>query len=104
MARVERVLRTAANITAIFLLSAVLDCAANAATDRADHKKSTAGDEIFLQTNVLRIQIEIAKEGIARLRKQQWGGGPARQTVQATIRESGRVYTNVAVHIKGTFG
>ena len=72
-------------------------------------KPRETGDEIFSSTNVLRIQIEIPKEGIEQLRRSgfSWNRGGTvrdRPEVQAIIREGDRVYTNVAAHLKGAAG
>src|SRR5436305_1956419 len=53
-----------------------------------------------------RIQIEIPPDGMKVLRdyKQVWRQPrPERIDVQATVREGGSVYTNVAIHLKGSF-
>ena len=68
-------------------------------------KKNTAGDKLFAGP-VPRIRIEIPAEGMAVLREynQVWRETrPARIDVRATVREGGNVYTNVAVHLKGSF-
>lgn len=52
------------------------------------------------------IRIEIPDEGMRVLRRyrQVWGQPrPGRVDVRATVREGGRVYTNVAVHLKGSY-
>lgn len=52
------------------------------------------------------IRIEIPDEGMRVLRRyrQVWGQPrPERVDVRATVREGGRVYTNVAVHLKGSY-
>ncbi|HTD66831.1 MAG TPA: CotH kinase family protein [Candidatus Limnocylindria bacterium] len=61
-------------------------------------------DDLF--ASALRMQIEIPDEGMATLRgyKQIWRQPrPERIDVRVTIREGGRVYTNVALHLKGSF-
>src|SRR3954468_16457710 len=55
---------------------------------------------------VHRLQIEIAPEGTAVLQQYQqvWRQPrPERVDVQATVREGKGVYTNVAIHLKGSF-
>jgi hypothetical protein len=55
---------------------------------------------------VPRIQIEIADDQMAILREysQTWGQPrPERFDVRASIREGDRLYTNVAIHLKGSF-
>jgi spore coat protein H len=63
-----------------------------------------ARDALFAGTNVPRIQIEIPRAGMAMLERTGWGNGQGRPTVRARVREGGRVYTNVAVHLKGAAG
>jgi spore coat protein H len=59
-------------------------------------------DDLFSSTNQLRIEISIPAEGMLALRQSR-----GRQAVrdkpeaQATIREGGRIYTNVSVQLKG---
>ena len=68
-------------------------------------KDEPAGDELFTGP-VPRLQIEIPAEGMKILHdyKQVWRETrPERIDVQATVREGGKVYTNVAVHLKGSF-
>lgn len=76
---------------------------------RAWAEEKETGDELFssTQTNVLRIEIEITEQGIKELRGRGWSWGGAnreRPEVAAIIREGGRVYTNVAAHLKGSAG
>src|SRR6266542_3614467 len=68
--------------------------------------KPGLGDYVFTNDSVLRIKIDIPKDGMAILRKYQWGwgGGGERQPVRATVREGETVYTNVALHLKGAAG
>jgi hypothetical protein len=72
-------------------------------------KAPSAGDELFSSTNVIHVQIEISKPELDQLRGRGWSwgwGGATRERpeVQATIREGGHVYTNVALHLKGSAG
>src|SRR5580765_2905598 len=68
--------------------------------------KPGTSDYVFTNDSVVRIKIEIPKDGMATLRKYQWGwgGGGERQAVKATVREGETVYANVAVHLKGAAG
>ncbi|MEW6157665.1 MAG: CotH kinase family protein [Verrucomicrobiota bacterium] len=69
------------------------------------YSASGAGDAIFTNATVFRIEIEIPPSGISTLRRSGWGGGDeSRPTVKATVREGGRAFTNVAVHLKGAAG
>ncbi len=70
----------------------------------ASYAKDGAGDELF--STPARIRIEISEEGMKELREyvQVWRQSrPERVDVRATVREGGKVYTNVAVHLKGSF-
>ena len=52
----------------------------------------------------MRLQIEISPTAVGVLRRTHWEGGQERPEVKATVREGARVYTNVAVHLKGSAG
>jgi len=56
------------------------------------------GADLFADGQVSRVKIEFEAQGLERLRKE------AREFVRATIEEPGRVYSNVAVHLKGSVG
>jgi hypothetical protein len=66
--------------------------------------KPAIKEDPFAGTNVLRIQIDVSEEAYNELRRTGWGGGQSRPTVKATVREGGGVFTNVAIHLKGTAG
>src|SRR6185369_7291411 len=40
----------------------------------------------------------------AAMRNSGWGRGQRRTSVKAKVKEGGRVYTNVAIHLKGAAG
>lgn len=64
------------------------------------------GDDLFTNGLVPHLQLEIPREGMEVLEKyhQVWGQPrPERIDVKATVREGKTVYTNVAVHLKGSF-
>ena len=64
------------------------------------------GDDLFTNSLVPHLQLEISSEGMAVLEKyhQVWGKPrPERIDVKATVREGKAIYTNVAVHLKGSF-
>jgi len=61
-------------------------------------------EDLFTATNVPRIHLEIPPSGIKELRRMRNWNDADRPTVKATVREGGRVYTNVAVHLKGATG
>src|SRR6266850_738194 len=66
-----------------------------------------AGDDLFTNVLVPRLRLEIAPEGMAVLQSYEWNrnlNGQDRTNVLATVREGNRVYTNVAVHLKGGLG
>lgn len=61
-----------------------------------------ASDDLFNATRIPRIEITIPPEGMQVLRES--GGGrrvQGKPEAQATVREGGRIYTNVAVQLKG---
>jgi spore coat protein CotH len=58
---------------------------------------------LFEQPKLLRIQLDIPEVGLSLLRRTRWESGD-RPVAKATVREGGRVYTNVAVHLKGAVG
>src|SRR5690348_16858170 len=71
--------------------------------------KAAEADDLFSQTNVPHLRIEIPPKSLDRLRGRGWSwgwGGAARERpeVQATVIEGDAVYTNVAVHLKGSAG
>ncbi len=66
-----------------------------------------AGDWLVPEGPVPRLSIEVAPRDMAILRAYhwEWGGNESERTnVFVTVREGGRVYTNVAVHLKGSAG
>jgi len=69
-------------------------------------KNKQSGDEFFRSSIAPHLQIEISPTGMKVLReyRQIWRQPrPERVDVQATIREGEQVYTNVAVHLKGSY-
>src|SRR5262249_38297273 len=61
---------------------------------------------LFTNGQALRLRLEIGPEAMETLRAyhQVWGRPrPERVDVKATVREGDRVYTNVSVHLKGSF-
>ncbi len=67
-------------------------------------------DELFTRTNVPSIAIEIPEAGMQVLRRYHWRRDseddppPPREDVRVTVREGTTVYTNVALHLKGSAG
>ena len=73
----------------------------------AESKKAKAEEDLFTKDQVLKLQIKISEEGMAKLRQYEWSR-EAKPTdrihVPATVREGAAVYTNVAIHVKGAAG
>jgi spore coat protein H len=74
-------------------------------------KPAATGEDLFTNTQVFQIQIEIPEPGMQTLRDFHWsgwgggaGGGQKRPSVKGTVREGGKVYTDVAIHLKGAAG
>jgi len=68
---------------------------------------ATSSDELFTNTFIRHLRIEIAEKDMARLRAYRWRKEEApedRPTVPCTVLEDDARYTNVAVHLKGGFG
>src|SRR5438046_1715620 len=69
-------------------------------------KDDKAGDDLFVTGTVPRIRIEVPPEGMETLREyiQVWRQKrPERVDVRVTIRDGDKIYTNVAMHLKGSF-
>jgi hypothetical protein len=70
----------------------------------ASYTKTEVDSQLFSTPS--RIRIEIPEEGMKVLREyvQVWRQTrPERIDVRATVREGGKIYTNVAVHLKGSY-
>ena len=68
--------------------------------------RAAAPEPLFTNNLVPQLRIEIPAEGMEVLRRyrQVWGKPrPERVDVKATVLEGEHVYTNVAVHLKGSF-
>ncbi|HVY68883.1 MAG TPA: CotH kinase family protein [Verrucomicrobiae bacterium] len=83
--------------------------ATGAEAKKSKKEKEPGGIDLFDATNVVRINIELTESDIATLRGTGWGGGRRgggddRPVVSATVSDGSRVYTNVAVHLKGAAG
>ncbi len=66
----------------------------------------TAGDDLFPGGVVPKLELQIAPEGMRVLRQyhQVWRKPrPERIDVAVTIHEGARIYTNVAMHLKGSY-
>ena len=93
-------------LTAVILLSASVQPQAAAAQVGT---AAASAEDIFTNSHVPRIQIDITAEGIAALRqtpRSPWGddGERVRPKVKAVVREGGKVYSEVSVHLKGAAG
>jgi len=89
----------------LLLCQAAEESSTNASDNGPKQRRST--DEIFKKDGFLRIKIEVPREGVNKLRGHSWGWGESqkqRPIVQATVYEGGKVYTNVALHLKGAAG
>lgn len=70
-------------------------------------KSSSAGDDLFTNTAIRRLSIEISSEGLAVLRQYRWrrdGQDDERKDVPCIVREGNQTWTNVAIHLKGAAG
>jgi spore coat protein H len=64
-----------------------------------------AGDDLFTNQVIRHIKVEVPEASIALLRKyafQQGAQRSERPEVKCTVREEGMVWTNVALHLKGS--
>lgn len=68
------------------------------------HPPAGAQDDLFTNRHVPRIQLEIPRAGINILHRGGWGNGQKRPVAKIIVREGDKVYTNVAVHLKGAAG
>jgi hypothetical protein len=85
---------------------AASQASSGARTTKKKEKAKQGNEDIFATPTVLMVEVEVPRSGMAALRRTGWGGGGgnARPTAKATVREGGIVYTNVAVHLKGAAG
>src|SRR5690349_2816256 len=63
-------------------------------------------DAVFAGTNLPRFRIEVPADGMQVLEgyHQVWGQPrPGRVDVSVTVREGSQVYTNVSLHLKGSY-
>jgi hypothetical protein len=88
------------------LLLILMSLAGDASAQRSDGAAAQSGDELFTRRTIPRLQIEIPPEGMEVLRAYHWrrDEGLPREDVRATVREGATVYTNVALHLKGSAG
>jgi len=78
---------------------------APAAADSSVTNAETAlAADLFAGRTVLRLDISIPPEGLRALSGSWDGDGRQRPSALARVKEGGRVYTNVALHVKGGAG
>jgi len=67
--------------------------------------RNAANGEAVFNGPIRKLQITIPEEGLEVLRKFDWGRGKRERTdVEATVKEGEHVWTNVALHLKGSAG
>lgn len=92
-------------VTLLFIVAAFGAVATTSA--QTGPTKSSAGDDLFTNSAIRRLSIEIAPDGIAELRNYRWrrdSSDENRKDVPATVREGDTIWTNVAIHLKGAAG
>src|SRR5689334_15748476 len=76
--------------------------------EKAAVQHTPPNEDIFKQHRIFRIQIEIPEQGLETLRTFRWqgraGGNEKRPSVKAIVREGGKEFRDVAVHLKGAAG
>src|ERR1051325_7077774 len=103
----NRCLRWAIGPASLALAGIYSILAVGRAQGAAPAKAARAGDELFTNVIVPRLRLEIPPEGMAVLQSYEWNrylNGQDRTNVLSTVREGNKVYTNVAVHLKGGLG
>ncbi|HWN94427.1 MAG TPA: CotH kinase family protein [Methylomirabilota bacterium] len=91
-------------VAVFFAAALTLSCRPGGAAYLANGKD--AGDDLFTHRVVPRIEIQIPPDSMKVLRDyhQVWRQPrPERIDVKVTVREGNQTYTNVAVHLKGSF-
>src|SRR5678815_2062067 len=65
-----------------------------------------AGDELFTNSAVRHLRLEISPDGLDILRQYTWRTRKEtpRRDVPGIVREGDQVWTNVSVHLKGAYG
>ncbi len=99
------VARVRFGVAVVFAASSTLLCSQSEGAAYAPDR-GNAGDDLFNHHLVPRIAIQIPPESLKVLREyhQVWRQPrPKRIDVKVTIHEGGETYTNVAVHLKGSF-
>ena len=73
----------------------------------AEKKPRENSDALFTNSAIRHLRIEISREGMNTLRRYHWrsdGDKSDRVAASATVREGDTVFTNVAIHTKGSSG
>lgn len=94
-------------ITGCLAIAVAVTVRESAAAEASTLRANDPADELFTRKTLASIQIEIPEAGLAVLREYNWRQSPAtnpREDVRATVREGNTVYTNVAIHLKGSAG
>lgn len=94
-------------IGAVLLCTGCVGWCGESALSSTSTGEADVSDELFTNSAVRQIEIEISDKGMAELRRYRWHRGTDRDDrpkVPATVREGSRVYTNVSVHLKGSAG
>src|SRR4051812_8225543 len=108
MARVSMIIMCRQAVSSCFLgmMTAYVAMISASGAAREGATKENAGDELFTHSAIPHLRIEIAESDMATLRlpvprSRKEGERPS---VPATVREGDSVWTNVAIHLKGSFG
>lgn len=94
---------------ALLIATAVLLIQTSGFGAKAGKAGSENEENIFTNANVLHIQVEIPEAGLRVLRETEgmrWGGGQQaeRPETKCIVREGGKEYKDVAIHLKGAAG
>ena len=94
--------RLYATIIGLILVSVGTERVPSGSLRAAPPAQGRASDEVFADGDPIRIAIEISPAGIGMLaRARPTTDSDAKIETEATIVEAGRIYTTVAVHLKG---
>lgn len=92
-------------LASLLLAAGGATCSAKGSEEKGSH--GSFDESIFTNRVIPRIQITVTDEGMATLRRYRWkwgGNDSERVRVRATVEEHGKIYTNVAIHLKGAAG
>ena len=107
--RIHRIVTRNARACLFLLITAgsLFSNATARAAEAGVQKKTPVEENIFTRDNVMRIQVTIPEGGLKSLRETQgmrFGGGGGeskRPTAKCTVKEGGKEYHDVSVHLKG---